>query len=445
MRTIVLDNDDPFVPLLIERKAGETQLFVKRVKIEGKRYIVCRNEAEAEKDRGDREAIVAALAAQLEKGDKALIGNSAYRRYLRKTKEAKGKPAFEIDAGKLAEEARFDGIFVLRTNAKITPLQAVLRYRDLAAGREPVLANQGGDAHAADLPFLRRRDPRPRVLLVPGAGDAEASRRSHARSRRRARMEGSAARSRPPEPSAHPPSRRRLAGAQRRRAGGRRCCSNALSSPCRRAPARLAPRRPPNPNPLENAAAAQDVVPRRREFRRKPAQSIICENQVFKSGVEPRAGAKENAEQGGTPRTQSWEGASHDLDRVRQAARLRKEERFTALLHHIDVDRLRDAYAALRRDAAPGVDGVTWEEYGEHLDARLLDLQDRLHRGSYHPQPVRRVHIPKGDGRTRPLGIPTLEDKIVQQAVRMVLEPIYEASSRASRTASGMAGRRTTP
>ena len=103
--------------------------------------IVCRNEAEAEKDRKDREAIVTALDAQLKKGDKALIGNSAYRRYLRKsvgTKDKtkgkdkdKGDRAFEIDAGKLAEEARFDGIFVLRTNANVTPLQAVLRYRDL--------------------------------------------------------------------------------------------------------------------------------------------------------------------------------------------------------------------------------------------------------------------------------------------------------------------------
>jgi hypothetical protein len=131
VRKIVLENDDPFVPLLVERKTGETQLFVKQVKIEDKRYIVCRNEAEAEKDREDREAIVAALNAQLKKGDKALIGNSAYRRYLRKSKETEGSQVFQIDAGKLAEEARFDGIFVLRTNAKITPLQAVLRYRDL--------------------------------------------------------------------------------------------------------------------------------------------------------------------------------------------------------------------------------------------------------------------------------------------------------------------------
>ena len=141
VRKIVLENDAPFVPLLLERKTGETQLFVKQLTIEGKRYIVCRNETEAEKDRKDREAIVAALDAQLKKGDKALIGNSAYRRYLRKragTKDkTKGKDkdegdrAFEIDAGKLAEEARFDGIFVLRTNANVTPLQAVLRYRDL--------------------------------------------------------------------------------------------------------------------------------------------------------------------------------------------------------------------------------------------------------------------------------------------------------------------------
>jgi hypothetical protein len=130
VRRIVLDNDDPFVPLLIERKAGQTQLFVKQVKVDGVRYVVCRNEEEAENDRKEREAIVASLDAKLKKGDKALIGNSAYRRYLRKA-GARGASSFEIDAGKLAEEARFDGIFVLRTNAKVTPLQAVLRYRDL--------------------------------------------------------------------------------------------------------------------------------------------------------------------------------------------------------------------------------------------------------------------------------------------------------------------------
>ena len=130
VREVVLKDAAPFTPLLIERARGETQLFVKEVAVAGQRYIVCRNEAEAEKDRADRQAIVAGLEKQLGKGDKALIGNSAYRRYLRKTSAGK-MPAFEIDPGKLAEEARYDGLFALRTNAQITPLQAVLRYRDL--------------------------------------------------------------------------------------------------------------------------------------------------------------------------------------------------------------------------------------------------------------------------------------------------------------------------
>jgi Transposase DDE domain len=128
VRTVVLADQKPFTPLCIPRAGGEeTQLFIKEVQVEGRRYIVCRNEAEAEKDAADRQAIVAALGQQLKRGDKALIGNSAYRRYLRTT----AKRAFEIDIGKVAEEARYDGLFVLRTNARITPLQAVLRYRDL--------------------------------------------------------------------------------------------------------------------------------------------------------------------------------------------------------------------------------------------------------------------------------------------------------------------------
>jgi hypothetical protein len=140
VRQIVLANDDPFVPLLVERQAGQTQLFVKQVTIAGKRYVVCRNEEEAENDRAERAVIVAALDEQLKKGDKALIGNSAYRRYLRKVGD-KDKRSFEIDAGKLAEEARFDGVFVLRTNAKVTPLQAVLRYPALSTyGRHKVCA-----------------------------------------------------------------------------------------------------------------------------------------------------------------------------------------------------------------------------------------------------------------------------------------------------------------
>jgi hypothetical protein len=133
IRDVVLGDEAPFTPLLIERSRGETQLFAKEVGVNGARYIVCRNEAEAKKDRADRQAIIAGLEKQLRKGDKALIGNAAYRRYLRRTRTESGKtgPAFEIDPGKLADEARYDGIFVLRTNARITPLQAVLRYRDL--------------------------------------------------------------------------------------------------------------------------------------------------------------------------------------------------------------------------------------------------------------------------------------------------------------------------
>ena len=142
--------------------------------------------------------------------------------------------------------------------------------------------------------------------------------------------------------------------------------------------------------------------------------------------VEPRAGAEENAEQDGTPRTPSRQGASHGLDRVRQTARLKKEERFTALLHHVDGDQLREAYFALEREAAPGVDGVTWEDYGDDLEARLEDLHDRIHRGAYRAQPSRRRYIPKPDGRQRPLGIAALEDKIVQRALVEVLNAIYE-------------------
>jgi hypothetical protein len=133
VRRLVLEDDQPLTPLLVERARGETQLFVKEVKVGAARYILCRNEAEAERERNERQAIVAGLTKQLARGDKALIGNSAYRRYLRRTPTGAGKPgpAFEIDPGKLAEEARYDGLFVLRTNARTTPLQAVLRYRDL--------------------------------------------------------------------------------------------------------------------------------------------------------------------------------------------------------------------------------------------------------------------------------------------------------------------------
>jgi transposase len=129
VRRVVLEDQRGFTPLCVRRSGGrKTQLFVKEVLAEGRRYIVCRNAAEAAKDAADRMAISNALDVQLKRGDKALIGNSTYRRFLRTTTDAR---AFEIDPGKVADEARFDGVFVLRTNARITPLQAVLRYRDL--------------------------------------------------------------------------------------------------------------------------------------------------------------------------------------------------------------------------------------------------------------------------------------------------------------------------
>jgi group II intron reverse transcriptase/maturase len=128
------------------------------------------------------------------------------------------------------------------------------------------------------------------------------------------------------------------------------------------------------------------------------------------------------------PRTQSRAGAPSALERVRQAAERDRRQRFTALLHHVyDIERLRKAYLALKRDAAAGVDGETWRHYGEELEANLRDLSARLKRGAYRAKPVRRAYILKTDGRQRPLGVPTLEDKIVQRAVVEVLNAIYEA------------------
>ena len=143
--------------------------------------------------------------------------------------------------------------------------------------------------------------------------------------------------------------------------------------------------------------------------------------------VEPRTGTEGNTGQPHTRRTQSRGSVSQGLDRVRQAAKQRKKEKFTALLHHVTVDLLRDAFLALKRRAAPGVDGVTWQDYEADLEGNLQDLHARVHRGTYRAQPVRRRFIPKpGTDNQRPLGIAALEDKIVQRAVVVVLNAIYE-------------------
>src|SRR5215471_2142412 len=128
-----------------------------------------------------------------------------------------------------------------------------------------------------------------------------------------------------------------------------------------------------------------------------------------KEAVEGRRPAKGNTDEQNARRTQSRISAPSALDRVREAARTDRKKRFTALLHHITVDRLRAAYLALERKAAAGVDDMTWSEYGQNLEARLEDLHGRVHRGAYRAKPSRRVYIPKSDGRQRPLGIAALE------------------------------------
>jgi len=143
-------------------------------------------------------------------------------------------------------------------------------------------------------------------------------------------------------------------------------------------------------------------------------------------GMEGRRLTKENAERTAAPQTQSWINASNGLLGVREVARKEKRIRFTALLHHVTVPLLLDSFYALKRNAAPGVDGVTWKEYETNLDRRLEDLHSRIHRGTYRAQPSKRAYIPKADGRQRPLGIAALEDKVIQQGVVTVLNQIYE-------------------
>jgi RNA-directed DNA polymerase len=153
-------------------------------------------------------------------------------------------------------------------------------------------------------------------------------------------------------------------------------------------------------------------------------------NKADSSAAEAGEGSglgKENATSKPRPGLRAGLSVPSALDRVRRVARQDEEVRFTALLRHVDVDRLRAAYFALRPKAAPGVDGVTWQDYGENLEENLRDLHGRVHRGAYRARPSRRVYIPKADGRQRPLGVAALEDKILQRAVVEVLNAIYEA------------------
>ena len=164
----------------------------------------------------------------------------------------------------------------------------------------------------------------------------------------------------------------------------------------------------------------------------KSGEAIVAlklANQAAQAGrepVEPRAEAKGNAEQLDTRRTQRRESVTQGLDRIREAAKKREKERFTALFHHISIEQLEAAFFELEEKAAAGVDGLTWRSYEAKLEGNLEDLHGRLHRGAYRPQPSRRVYIPKPDGRQRPLAIAALEDKIVQRATAAVLNAIYE-------------------
>jgi RNA-directed DNA polymerase len=156
----------------------------------------------------------------------------------------------------------------------------------------------------------------------------------------------------------------------------------------------------------------------------RPANKAM---QVAAELAEQRGETKRKAVRPNMHRIQSRESMSPGLDRLRKRAKENRSEKFTSLLHHIDVALLTKSYFALRRDAAVGIDGVTWQEYGEDLEAKLVDLHGRVHRGAYRAQPSRRKIIPKPDGRKRPLGIASLEDKIVQRAMVEVLNAIYEA------------------
>jgi retron-type reverse transcriptase len=166
--------------------------------------------------------------------------------------------------------------------------------------------------------------------------------------------------------------------------------------------------------------------------REKSDSVIVAKKPTNKAGqpaaepVERRTGTKRNVGEQSTCRTQSRVSVSQALERVRQVAKGRKKERFTALFHHLSVELLREAFFALRRDAAPGVDGLRWSEYEADLEPRLADLQDRVRRGAYRAQPSRRRFVPKPDGRERPLAVAALEDKIVQKASVAVLNTIYE-------------------
>src|SRR5258705_10983208 len=180
-------------------------------------------------------------------------------------------------------------------------------------------------------------------------------------------------------------------------------------------------------------SAGEGQSPKARTYVYEESHSgILPMNHSNKDGTSPgesgegRPLIKEKAGQPNTHPTQSGKGVSQGLAGVRKVARNNKEMKFTALLHHLTIDLLRESFYSLKRKAAPGVDGVTWQEYEIGVEDRLVDLHGRVHRGAYRAKPSRRMYIEKADGRQRPLGVAALEDKLVQQAVASILNQIYE-------------------
>jgi RNA-directed DNA polymerase len=171
---------------------------------------------------------------------------------------------------------------------------------------------------------------------------------------------------------------------------------------------------------------ARAYVPEESHSGIVPMNHSNKDGKLSAESAEGRPLIKENARQPNTYPTQSENHVSQGLAGVRKAAKENKEMKFTALLHHMTIELLRESFYSLKRRAAPGADGVTWQEYEPELEDRLVDLHSRVHRGAFRATPSRRVYIEKEDGRQRPLGVAALEDKIVQHAVVAILNQIYE-------------------
>jgi RNA-directed DNA polymerase len=185
-----------------------------------------------------------------------------------------------------------------------------------------------------------------------------------------------------------------------------------------------------NRKPMKRSVEKSDtpIVPVKRANNADLSSGALAKEEQSATECVEGSGVKErNADLQSTLRTQSRVGVSQAQERIREAITRNEQEQLTALLHHVTVDGLRAAFFGLKRDAAPGVDRVTWKEYADGLEERLADLHGRVHRGAYRALPSRRKFIPKPDGRLRPLGIAALEDKIVQSAMVAILTPVYEA------------------